>query len=94
MGGCPTTSNKVSCQNCKYSLIETLKQKYDLLVNSDSGFNNQNLDIALDTNNERAAVLFLVKPINAHTITMSTETDCPNYNSSCGTPKLWWNLQL
>lgn len=94
MGGCPTTSNKVSCQNCKYSLIETLKQKYDLLVNSDSGFNNQNLDIALDTNNEMAAILFLVKPITAHTITMSTETDCPNYNSSCGTPKLWWNLQL
>lgn len=41
MGGCPTTTNKVSCQNWKYSLIETLKQKYDLLVNSTSSFNNQ-----------------------------------------------------
>lgn len=32
MGGCPTISNKTSCQSWKYSLIETLKQKYDLLV--------------------------------------------------------------
>ncbi len=32
MGGCPTVSNKVSCQSWKYSLIETLKQKYDSLV--------------------------------------------------------------
>ncbi len=31
MGGCPNVLNKVSCQNWKYSLIETLKQKYDLL---------------------------------------------------------------
>ena len=32
MGGCPTVSNKVSCQSWKYSLTETLKQKYDSLV--------------------------------------------------------------
>lgn len=38
MGGCPTVSNKVSCQSWKYSLIETLKQKYDVLTN---GFNKQ-----------------------------------------------------
>ena len=31
MGGCPTISNSVSCQNWKYSLIETLKHKYDIL---------------------------------------------------------------
>ena len=41
MGGCPTITNKVSCQNWKYSLIETLKQKYDLLVNSTSSFDDQ-----------------------------------------------------
>lgn len=40
MGGCPTITNKVSCQSWKYSLIETLKQKYDLLVNSTSSFDN------------------------------------------------------
>lgn len=34
MGGCPTILNKVSCQSWKYSLIETLKQKYDVLTSS------------------------------------------------------------
>lgn len=32
MGGCPTTSNETVCQKWKYSLIETLKVKYDVLL--------------------------------------------------------------
>lgn len=32
MGGCPTTSNDVVCQKWKYSLIETLKVKYEVLL--------------------------------------------------------------
>ena len=38
MGGCPTISNRVSCRNWKYSLVETLKQKYNLLVDSTNSF--------------------------------------------------------
>lgn len=33
MGGCPTVSNDCSCQKWKYSLIEALKAKYDVLTN-------------------------------------------------------------
>lgn len=32
MGGCPTVSNRCSCQKWKYSLIEALKAKYDALL--------------------------------------------------------------
>ena len=32
MGGCPTVSNVVECQKWKYSLLETLKTKYDVLL--------------------------------------------------------------
>ena len=91
MGGCPTITNKVSCQNCKYSLVETLKQKYDLLIASSGTSNNQNL---MTAKNEMSGLPILVKPITEHSFTPSAEYDCSDYNFSCGTPKLWWNLQL
>ena len=50
MGGCPTISNKVSCQNWKYSLVETLKQKYDSLTNLN--LKNQTLKKEVVTNND------------------------------------------
>lgn len=87
MGGCPTISNKVTCQSSKYSLIETLKIKCDVLLGVGACPNT-----AAEEKRATTRLCFLVDPVTTHDVVVDQAAGCPDYSASCGSPKLWWRL--
>ena len=87
MGGCPSITTNLSCQNCKYSLIETLKLEYDILTRQADSRNNTE-----ENNNQLGNNRYLVEPQSGFDDILNTENNCLEYNYSCGSPKRWWSI--